>query len=355
MVIRMLDWHPNILVFPREPEFLAAVFRNPNAVFTGSGKEFAFADRDRNATLAQRAQEQFGFAGANHFRSVSSTSFRDCFEDTYDALAGEHPVRRFLEALGSAWLFASPRNHERYARADALIFAFKHPFFCEALAAQLLNAYSDVRLVGMKRHSVARYASAKQRRMSGKDHRIVSAVDGWDYPRYQVAVQLASEWLLRKLAIAHPDWICTLDYETLVSDTTTAQEALTHLLGISANNSMSTQSVMGVPWALPSAYGFYNDGSGLEIERRRRSGAEAVTSGEERAFISLCHQLGTRSATSEDWEQLAATGRQCFPHEDAKSHSLRVAWLGSGQRLLDARSTASLLLAALRETLLPLI
>ena len=149
LMVRMLDWHPDVLMFPVEPKGLANFFFGDR--IDRSGKEYDFTDRARLEDLSKAFVDLGEPYNAEIIDQFDTNSFAEAADEARD----------YIEGLRLALITGLVPVRQRYGDRRQY-FGLKNPFYVEASIAKL-SAYSEAKFVICDRDAVARYASSKAR------------------------------------------------------------------------------------------------------------------------------------------------------------------------------------------------
>ena len=338
MLVRALDSHPRVLMFPVEAGLIQRLALGGEPA-EQSGKDLAFTDSDRLLGLADRVERMCGAAAeavAKQYREVDTARFKRVLLELTEQPAGP-PGLEALRALGRAWLEASPHLRDRYGNTKGLLLAFKMPLYSEWLAA---GHAGSVHCLGLMRDPVDRYASSKARRLSAGKLREVEPLAEQDYAGFQADMWVASRSMLSK-GLAE-GWCTVIRYEEWQEAPEVAARHLAAALSIECTPSLLEQSIFGIPWGLPSAYGFDHDARSSRSREAQQAGRDAVLCDDERKYLRL--KCDAAFAPSADPEQIAALRRHAgarFSAESQASWQARQHWIETANAAAFAAAACS--------------
>ena len=237
-----------------------------------------------------------------------------------DTAAGP-PGLNTLRALGRAWLEASPHLRERYGNTSGLLFAFKMPLYSEWVAAAHAGF---VHCLGLMRDPIERYASSKARRLAEGKRRDVEPLAAQDYASFQADLWVTSKSILADGVAAK--WCTLIDYELWREAPEAAASHLASALSIECAPSLLEQSIFGVPWGLPSAYGFEHDPRSSRSRQAQQAGRDAILSDDERKYVQLKCDLAF-ATSPQNWAALRRHAASRFAAESTESWQTRQRWM----------------------------
>lgn len=256
LMLRMLDWHPDILMFPYEPKGLADryFFEGP---IDFSGKEYVLADRCRLDLLTEAFHALNEPHNAELMREFDTRAFA----------AAVSNCESYFGGLYAGLIAGSTQLRKRYSRSPRYL-GVKLPFYVEA-SVEKLSVGRDVKFIVCDREPVARYASAKARALKGGAS--LRPVGQLDYATLQGVMHRVSR-VLTDRAIKEGRSIIRIQYlETRFSQRDLL--SICDCLGVNFHPVMLESTYFGQSQFLPSAYGFVNraddDVSKREVEIKR--------------------------------------------------------------------------------------
>jgi sulfotransferase family protein len=282
MLVRALDWHPELLAFPREPEFLSTIFFNEKAEPVMTGKEFDFSDRARLDAMSQiflRLEEPEIF---EFYKRFDTKAFAANYRTAYEQSRSVSCLQAYIRGLYEGLLSSSPSIHERH-KGRHPHFVLKMPFFTEATFERYLALSFDVHLIHIDRDPVERYASAKARSRSGGS---LQAVGKLNYATFQTFLHATSNILVDGLAHKYPARILKISYDEL--RTSTAAERICDFLNIAWDDTLLRQTLHGMNQRLPSAFGFINRG-GTADDELRHAALKSLMDNSEAIYVRDLH------------------------------------------------------------------
>ncbi|MBF0391401.1 MAG: sulfotransferase [Alphaproteobacteria bacterium] len=304
MLLRALDWHPEILAFPRELQVVVNAFHGGTGFPATGCKELAYLDPSRLSAHAESCRKAGATRLAEHYERFDAARF----EAAYYYEPGSNIVDCHLNGLAAGMMAASPGAGARYARPVPW-FAVKMPFFTE----MTFPLTDGAALIHIDRDPVRRHASAKMRVL--KNGGLPVPVGPLDYASFNVFLQRASKAAASRHAERHPGRVLFLRYEDLRAETTL--ETLRDFLGVAWDDSLTRQTVYGIGDRLRSSFGFVAGDPAGEAGRDRAT-AEIVSPAEA-AFVKALHDGDIAAAR--------APANETFPAEDSESRAVRLRFL----------------------------
>ena len=317
MLLRSLDWHPDILMFPREVTHLANLYYSGQWVRPADqAKELMFGNsaaiESFRQVFAGHEQELFDYYG-----TFSASGFRLAFDRAMQSSAA-NPIRQYFEALASALLGGSPRESQRYGNGNPTL-AFKLPYFSEAAFDTLHELSADVRLIHLRRNPQSRYLSAKARTSNPRR----GAPGLMDYTTFQALLPAASLTMANAAKRSHPNDVHFTTYEEMRSGAGGLGD-IAAFLKVDWDNVLTQQTLHGYSQHLPSAYGFRNEGGESDDGRRHRA-AQALANQAELAYVTALDEAA--GGQSYDLHTIMELGNEPFVDEPDEARNLRQSFL----------------------------
>ena len=317
MLLRSLDWHPAILMFPREVTHLAKLWFHCQWVRpVDHAKELMFGDSVKieafRQVFAGHEQKLFDYYG-----TFNAGRFRLAFDRAMRAPAA-NPIRQYFEALAGALLQGSSREGQRYGNSNPTL-AFKLPFFSEAAFDTLHALSADVRLIHLRRDPHSRYLSAKARTTNPRR----GAPGLMDFTTFQALLPAASLAMAHAARRSYPLDVHFTTYEDMRSGTGALRD-IAAFLKVDWDNVLTQQTLHGYSQYLPSAYGFRNEGRESDDDMRHRA-AQSLASQAELAYVTALDSAA--SGKTVDLRTIIELGHEPFVDEPDEARYLRQSFL----------------------------
>lgn len=323
LLVRLLDWHPRILSFSREPKYLADFFFDASLEPDPNGKEFTFASPSGITSLANIFRDFGDGAIADHYGTFDADAFREAYARGRSAQP-DSPLGSHLRGLAAGFLALSARIRSRYSE-PVTVFSVKNPFFAEACAPMLPGS----KLLHIRRDGLDRYVSSKARALKANTFKPRGQID---YTSFVVLLGLASDALVEQARASLGDsHVVSLSYENLIRRPDELMKVC-DLLQIEWDDVMRSSTLDGIEQILPSAHDFSPDAP--QAAALRSAAADRLLSDPERAYV--------QSLSAGDHESARRVAEQPFCDETSENHAARLAfceeldvWIADPLKLVD--------------------
>lgn len=324
----LLDWHPQVLSFPKEIPVLKNYWQQLPAdrgryfqeqfLSRAEGKQALFSDPEALKTENRRLQATFDGAPS---LEIDVQTFQRGY---HESILQDGPLLdRIFAGLAKGLLESNSALRNEYKQV-ALV-AFKQPYYTELYAQDIASTLPTARFLHIVRSPTARYASSKMRHLKRQSFQGVDISFVTRLCETWISSQRMAEINRKALGV---DRYQILSYEELLENPIQVMHVISKWLGIDFRRSLAEPSQFGQPMIANSSF----DTSGGEVRKSyadRRSEFRKLTSTSERALIHYLLGLapdliGSYSVPRITRAQLGLTQFLPFRYETKTSYYRRV-------------------------------
>lgn len=290
LLVKLFDWHPEVLVFPSELGIIKKYWQCPEHeresyflerfLHRSQGKQAQFVDADYLEAETRRLAREFG---VKRVFSINTSMFLS----TYQKVVCQHDgplIGRIYKGLGAGILKSNLQAKERYGNPKW--FLFKQPYQTELYAQDIGRLLPDCKFIHIFRSPVAQYVSAKirhtRRRLGLKT---CGAKYGVDFATGNCMQWISSKHLAQNnLQALGKDRYRIVSYEKLLLNPEYEMRCLAEWIGIEFRSSLLDTTLLGAPHGAGSSFG----GKSMQVDQSRSNREDKFylnTSLSERLFV----------------------------------------------------------------------
>jgi hypothetical protein len=251
LLVNLLDSHPELICFPTEHSTIEKYFWNKENLKEYFLNDFIKKRREGQQTILASKEflEDYSLKikreyYKDHLLDIDTSAFQSAYLNFLKTKQIE--LKEILFALCEGLLHSNSYSKSKLSTAKYIV--FKQPYFTDLFAKEVSQILPDCKFINVRRDPIARYASAKKRRLAKSilKNKTYPHINGVNFVRAHSEVDISTFYLSERNKINLGSEIYTIvKYEEIIKN---PEKEFLHLfkwLNLSVSPSYKTPTILG--------------------------------------------------------------------------------------------------------------
>ncbi len=250
----LLDDHPELVTFPAEHSTFEQYFNHQHDKQSYFKERFISDRREGHQTILANEdlmekylQKLHAEYDKQHSLQIDTAKFKESYLQNIRS-SEDITLSRVLTALADA--LSSGSSYVESKSSHTKYYVFKQPYYTDYFAAQIIKLIPDAKFIYISRDPIARYTSAKQRRIIGanQSHKRLGPINKVNFVEGHTEIDAtAKELSLNNQSIIGEGRYKIVQYEDMLNDSDVFFKDLFIWLGITESLCYKKATLLGKP------------------------------------------------------------------------------------------------------------